>query len=1085
MSVILCSSCEEQLRREMYKRIEAQLSDIRQGKSSAERVILVVPAQSTLQTEEEGFRYLGGKGFIDFAVMSGARLRSYVLSETGSPDKTAVNTIGRKMLLRRIASKRRPELSSFGSVCERPGFLDLAGDMIVQLKQNEIDPTDLACIAEMKTLTPILAEKLSDMQLIYADYEMFMAGKYTDSEDLLKYTESKLKESEYIKSSIIWYYDFYSFTKREYSFLKELSSCAAEFNAAMLAGDKRYVCGERTAARLSSELGIKRQVLRDEEEKEHDIRVIKCASPYSQSRTIAADILSKVRDENISYKDVIVLTQDMEGMGENLKRVFTSFGIPVFIDEKRSMQHSAAAGIVSSSLDAAVSGFKRQHVLAFLKSGILGTKPDDISLFENYVRQYKVFDKAFLKPFKYGRDKLGQERFETVESIRASIEKTLLPFKEDLDKASTAEEKTRVLYDFLTEGISLPSYLESRGKELEEDGFLDASQELSQSFAVIVDIMDQIVELFGDEEINGSDYANMLTSCFEDIKVGVLPQAEGKVRIGTVTRSSFSDVHTLYIAGFNDGMIPSDPAGENILTDSEIEFLADAGIMASKTSDTLSLEEEYQIERALNTDTKETVICCSLSDLDGNAMRPSPLLSDLPVSRFKLKEEKDLDEDKELLGYIQNKETVFAKMPQLIKTLSRGEDIPEAWKAAYDIVKDDPKSRVLSEAVFFAPVGGKIAPEVSNELFKRGGDDHYSPTQLEVYSSCPFKHFVSRGLAPEELDVFDVGSREAGNIYHLVLLQLSQMLTDGCKEKGIDMTDPMSPWMTITEDEVSSLIEEILEKNKDVFMDGVMSFDESSEYRVSRIKSVCMVFAKYMIEQVRKGKISAMYFETPFGSGKTFPAVRVPTPFGDAIIEGQIDRVDILGSGDGRYVKIIDYKSGDKSFDRKKVEEGIDLQLMIYLEGVLGSDNALMPGGVFYYAVKDHEKERDYSVVIADEISKDISEKIAKEFALDGIVVKEPAVLTAMDTEIVSGDTTKTSVFNDRHRARTEEGKALISKEDMEKLRIDFKNALTKICEGLRSGDISIDPKYYKNENIGCKYCSFSAVCLRDLKYGV
>ena len=154
MSVILKASCEEQLRTEMYKRIKADLDAIRKGESPAERVILIVPAQSTLSAEEEGFKYLGGNGFFDFAVMSGAKLRSYLFSETGAPERTAINTIGRRMLLRRIASKRKEELTSFRSVCNSEGFLDMAGDFIVQLKQNDISPSDLAGINEKLSEDP-------------------------------------------------------------------------------------------------------------------------------------------------------------------------------------------------------------------------------------------------------------------------------------------------------------------------------------------------------------------------------------------------------------------------------------------------------------------------------------------------------------------------------------------------------------------------------------------------------------------------------------------------------------------------------------------------------------------------------------------------------------------------------------------------------------------------------------------------------------------------------------------------------------------------------------------------------------------
>ncbi|MBO4819198.1 MAG: PD-(D/E)XK nuclease family protein [Firmicutes bacterium] len=1076
--MILTSSCEEQLRSEMYKRIKEDLDAIRSGASPAERVVLIVPAQSTLQAEEDGFKYLGGEGFFDFAVMSGAKLRTGILNETGAPSKTAVNTIGRKMLLRRIASKRKEEMISFRSVCHAEGFLDMAGDFIVQLKQNEVSPSDLAAINEKlsKEVSPLLLSKLSDMQIIYSDYEELMAGKYTDSEDLLAYTAEKVKRSSYIQSSIIWYYDFYSFTKREYEFLKALKGRAAGFNAAVLAGKEIYVCGEETAQKLSSALHIERCDIQPLESGAKELRVIECSSPYSQSRTIASDILSKHRDNNTGYGEMLVLCQDMEGMGENLKRVLGSFGVPVFMDEKRSMQHTLTADAVSSCLEVAVSGFKRQAVLSFIKSGALGLSREEISLFENYVKQYKIFDKGFLKPFKYGRDRLGDEDFNCVETIRQRLEELFIPFAEKLDAAKTASEKSAVLYAFLTEDIDLPGLLESKASEMNESGFLDSAQELTQGFEILTGLMDQMAELFGSENMSSEEYTDLFVSCFADVKIGVLPQAEGRVRIGSVTRTSFSDIKQLYVAGFNDGIIPSDSTGENILTESEISSLAGSGYSFAKSSEVLQKEEMYQIERALCTETEETVICVCMSDLEGNAMRPSALLDDLPQGLKAASFERDIDESEDLSSYIQSKESVFSVLPNMLKKLDRGEPVPEVWKEAYNEVRESSVAKAAAGAVFFSPDGGNLEKELSKSLFEKTGGDYFSPTQLEQYSSCPFKHFVNHGLRPEELNVFDVGSREAGTIYHQVLLDLSEKLTGECIKNGIEMTDPASPWMTVTEDETRDMILKIIDSHKEELLGGVMESDEASLYRVSRIQKVCEVFAKYMIEQVRKGKVSAMYFETKFGRRGFFPPVEIQTAAGKAVIEGQIDRVDILKGGEDRYVKIIDYKSGNKQFDRGKVEAGLDLQLMIYLEGALGSEDSLKPAGVFYYAVKDPERDGAYADVIADEISGDLAQKIAADFALDGIAVDDDAILSAMDEEIKGGKV-ETTVFKVRRG-----NKNLISADEMEDLRQVFKEKLTEVCGGLMEGNIEIKPAFYNRENVSCRFCDYDSICLNLLK---
>lgn len=1075
MSSVLISLQEEALKKEMYNRIASQLKDIRAGRINARRIVLVVPAQSTLMAEEEGFKALGDEGFFDFLIMSGARLREEILKECGSPGKTVINTIGRRMLLRKIAGEKASELTAFRGVCQSDGFLDLAADFIVQAKQNNIAFEDLSHIAEKASGSSILKDKLLDMQLICTEYELAMAGKYTDSENLLAYTASAARESRFIKESIIWYWGFYSFTQREYDLLKAYIDNCADFNAAVLAGSDRYAAGKRTAEKLSS-LGLVCEELQGMNTSA-PIKVKECSSVYSQSEFIACDILRRVRDDGLSYGDVMVLTGESGSMAESLKRTLGSFGIPVFMDEKRSMQHTAAAEIVSYSLNICSYGFRRQDVLGLLKTGIFGFDRDLTDRFENYCKEYKIYDKAFLSHLKYGRQQLGDDAFAEMELVRKHIAEVLLPFSQSFGEALTVRDKTSVLYAFLAD-IRLPSYLESLSSEYQQNGFLDIAEENIQSWDLLVGLMDQMVALLGDSSFSPEEYSGLLASCFADIKIGVLPQAKGSVRIGSITRSVFSDIKTLYIAGFNDGLIPSEGVSDRLLTEDELSSLAAIGIIPAKNSKTLAEEELFQIERALDTECEEIVLCCCSMDSGGESLRPSPLLENILSGRDGRNAVPYTDAEEGSSFYIQNKESVLAQLPRMLKDYSAGGDMPEEWKLAYNTAFADGSCSDIVPALFFKAEAQPLKRDTAENVFKKRNGSWLSPTELEQYSSCPFKHFIDHGLAPEELREFSIDSRNAGTIYHSVLLEVSERLTAPCRSAGIDITDPSSPWMTADDEYIEKLVKDILESGRESMLSGVMGRDASSEYRTGRIASVCCIFAEYMVRQVRKGKVSAMYFETGFGRGRTFPPISVETPFGTAVIEGQIDRVDILSSGENKYVKIIDYKSGTKEFSLKKVKAGLDLQLMIYMEGALGSDESLRPGGVFYYAVRDPERESGYIDVVAEELTADFVGRMAADFALDGIVVNDSSVLSAMDTEITDPEKVQTDVFeykNTKTKAR------IISPEDMENIRSAFKGVLSGLCGDLYSGCIDIRPAIYEKKNIACTFCDFSSICMRNI----
>jgi len=269
------------------------------------------------------------------------------------------------MLLRRIAREKGSSLKAFSKVAADTEFLKLAGDMIVQLKQNDVSPQTLASIIEESPKESLLTRKLSDMLSIYSAYEQAMKGKYTDSEDLLQLVTSRLRESRRIAGAEIWYYGFYSFTKREAAFLAELSRCSCGLNMVMtldVSGgpdSELFDFGKRSLASLRDAAGglnvysasgyyIDRpQALRALEKNlyafppevlggsdQRGLELISCSGPFTQAETIASEILRRVRTGSCGFGDIAVLTEDMQGQGAVIKNVLGSLGIPVFVDEK-------------------------------------------------------------------------------------------------------------------------------------------------------------------------------------------------------------------------------------------------------------------------------------------------------------------------------------------------------------------------------------------------------------------------------------------------------------------------------------------------------------------------------------------------------------------------------------------------------------------------------------------------------------------------------------------------------------------------------------------------------------------------------
>ena len=1105
----------------LFRGISKSLEEMRSGRSGAKRVILVVPAQFTLKAEELAFRKLGGEGFFDLHIVSNNKLAQQIINETGGMGRTPVDTLGRLMLLRKIAKEEAAELDIFSSVAGDPGFLKMAGDLIVQLKQNNVSAAELSEIAE-GTRSGLLARKLLDMQRICGAYDRAMEGRFNDSEDLRAFVTSRVSSCSWVCDAEFWYYDFYSFTRRDADFLGELVRCSKGLNIVLLSGDasarpELFAAPERTVRELVSraaECGsgyeittaegfelsrpaelkhLESQLFKIPPQKAGEcdravLRIVSCVSPHAQAEAIAVQLLELVRDRGYSAQDIAVLTNDLAGQGGEIKRVFEQYGIPVFMDEKRSVRHSPAVAAVCALLDIAADGFKTEAVLRFLKSGFSGIAAnDEADAFENYVVQYRIKGKAFLRPFKYGKQALGEETFEKLEGIRSKLALLLEPFTAGFENAANVRERTMALYLFLSEALGMPDELEKRAAALAEAGFTDASEEHAQIWDVIVGLMEQACELLGQEEMSAQEYRELLESSFGDIKLGLLPQAEGKILLGTVDRTRLSGVKALFIAGANDGVLPSETDAEGILTEREQAELAGRNIILSKSRDRLRQEELLSVYRTFCEASEFLWIGYSQTDSEGEIIKPSPLIEQILSMFDGFKAEPDPETAGQTLAFAQAAAPAAEHMTSAFRDYLSGEadSVSDVWKLSYNSLKaaGDERAGAMNAGLFYKESSERLNKKFIEELYSRSGTAAVlSPSSLEAFSSCPFKFFVRYGLKPTKREAFEMSYREIGSIYHECLLKLCDRLSAKARAMRIPISDPSSDWMTVTEEDVSLMVDEILKSMAETEFDGLMSAGDQELYRTGRLGRTCARFAWQLIGQVRRGCIDRMLFETRFGRGRTLPPLSVDTPLGKVCIEGMIDRVDVIASDGAEYIRIIDYKSGAKSFDRSEAERGLALQLNIYLESALGSGLADKPAGMFYCGINDQAEAAALSELGAGELSARLSEEIMKRFRLNGLMVGERAVVSAMDKGIDEGESSPVlgvSLAKDggyRDSAVTR----MVSREEFDGFRKTVKKAIEDLCVRLVSGDISIAPRRFagSGDKTACTYCDFRSICL-------
>ena len=74
-------------------------------------------------------------------------------------------------------------------------------------------------------------------------------------------------------------------------------------------------------------------------------------------------------------------------------------------------------------------------------------------------------------------------------------------------------------------------------------------REYAQIYRLVMDLLDQIVSLIGDEPAKPEEFSKILEAGFEELQVGTIPQNVDRVVAGDMERTRLKQVKALFFAG--------------------------------------------------------------------------------------------------------------------------------------------------------------------------------------------------------------------------------------------------------------------------------------------------------------------------------------------------------------------------------------------------------------------------------------------------------------------------------------------------------------------------------------------------------
>jgi len=1062
-----------------------------------DKLILIVPEQYTLQGEMDLIRKMNLPGLLDFEVISFNRLISRVIENLGGLQTTSINTLGKTMLLRKIFNAHHDDLSVFARAHKQYGFLEEVSETIAELKRANISSDLLSDSAEGLEADPLIKGKLQDLSLVYKAYEEGLQGKYTDDEDRINYVLEVLGLWSEIQGARLWIDGFSGFTAQEYQLIHKLSTICDKVTIALttdlseLIGDAEVFGNTRgafeTIKRNAEENGIPFHIQtlsafqRSEEiqhleknffaypyvsykEKPESVVLQKVVDKKEELEWIASELVDHVFHKGYKWKDMMVVVSDVETKAALIQRVFNQYKIPYFIDMKQGVLNNSFVRFIQNSLQAVLTYYKQKDVLEVLKSGFVPLEQRQMNELENYVLRMGIEGRKWLRWTEHDPSYMGHY----LETLMKPLENLYLGLK----KAKSVEDHVRLLLDYL-EAFRVNEGLEDLITSLEETGDHELALAYAQIWNKFIEIIDQLVEIAGKDQVVLRDFIELLNAGFTEMELGIIPPKEDLVTIGSINRSKSHEVKIIFLTGVNDGEIPKSREEYGLLSNDDKTYLVEKGFEMKSTLEFRNREEVFNLYQILSKPSEKIVFSYCERDGEGKPLRPSLYINKLGQIYPKLKTNPPVfvETPEHLIQC--GRDVLLNKATGRVKDLIEGKSLPKKWMETLAWLyknKDDQSVKQVIDGYYYSNQVPPLMQSLAKDLYETPLTT--STSKLERYVECPYAFFVRYGLNPRERALHQVKLPDIGVVFHEALEKFGQELFD----RQID-------FMTIEEDQIVDMVTEVVDSFIEDYGYNVFQATNTNKYLVAKIKRVVKRAAWAIIEQLKRGTFEPKAFEVEFSNSlkeDTVPPIIVSTDAGDKILlEGRIDRVDMLEGLDKKYVKIIDYKSSSKAYTLSDVYHGLQMQLMIYMDAVLENsayfrEDALYPCGAFYFKIDD-------PIIEGELEGPALEEEILKKLKLEGLAVGEADVLTKLDQNLeTTGQSSVVSVqMNDDGTFK--KTSKVVDAEDFMAIINHVKIKISEIGQGILNGNIGIEP-VYTGLRKACDYCPYKGLCQFDPK---
>ena len=1077
--------------------------------------LIIVPDQFTMQTQKDLVMRSDRDGILNIDVLSFGRLSHRILEEVGTKEMPVLDDTGKSLVLQKVAADLKEQLPAMGSLLHKQGYIHEVKSAISEFMQYGISTQDMDKLITSAQKRGALAMKLKDLKTLYRGFQDYIRDHFITTEETLDVLRRSLSKSKILKGSVVVFDGFTGFTPIQNRLIQELMRVCAETIVTVTIGvgeDPYKMDGEQKLFHLSKKtvadlekLAAEAEVERGEDlfvkggpnrfakapalhyleqnlfryqyepyaGEQQEIHMFEALSPREEVHQTALYIRHLIREQGMTYRDIAVVIGDLEGYASYVETEFGQLEIPCFLDRTRGIVLNPMIEYIKSALQLYIKDFSYDTVFHFLRSGMADISREEIDELENYVirtgaRGYRTYSRLFTRRTEEmqgnaeGSEQAEEKTMERLNRIRQQF----MDAVEILHMGSQEKAGDYVshLYDFLEQN-QVQQKLLNYQQQFEKEGDLSRAREYAQIYRLVMDLLDQVYELLGEEEISRQEFADILEAGFGEITVGTIPQNVDRIVVGDMERTRLKQVKVLFFLGVNDGNIPKNASKGGIISDMDREFLIESGTeMAPSPRQQMYIQRLY-LYLNMTKPSEQLYLSYAKVNSEGKGIRPSYLIDtvrklfpamsvEYPQNRSRLEQIEGRQEGarylaEELREYVEGtlpeeERQDFYLMYRAYEADAVGRDL--LTRAAFRRYRESGLSRIVARALY----GQQLENSVS---------------RLETYAACACRHFLQYGLSLQEREEFGFEASDMGTVYHAVLENFAGKLAES------NLT-----WWDFTEDFAAKAVKESVEAYAATYGETVLYSSARNEYAITRMSRILTRTVLTLQKHLKQGSFQPDDYELSFRFAEDLDSIHVDLSEDEKMhLQGRIDRIDVSEDAEHVYVKVIDYKSGNRKFDLAALYYGLQLQLVVYMNAAMEMesrkhpDKEIVPAALLYYHIDDPTIETP--VELTDE---QINEQILAKLRMNGVVNSDPGVVERLDrymqdkSVVIPVEKKKDGSFSARS--------GVLSREEMQLISSYVDAKIRSIGREILDGKIAANP-YEKGNEEACTYCAYKKVC--------